>query len=141
MFAETAGQVERDMNKIVGRGETTEFPPLTDAELQQMNVLLVVSGRDGGLNAENTKILNDLIFRYVKNGGKDPRTNILPPKEDEATPKSGSILDFSSPLNTIVKSVFLLSLSPMFHGANFYFISVGCSGAILYSLYKSITNR
>lgn len=53
------------------------------------------------------------------------------------TPQSGSMLDFSSPLNTIVKSVFFLSLSPMFSGTvNFYVITVACAGAIIYSLTK-----
>lgn len=51
----------------------------------------------------------------------------------------GSILDFSSPVNTIVKSLFLISISPMLYGANdFNFLSVGCSAAILYSLFKLI---
>lgn len=54
-------------------------------------------------------------------------------------PAAGSMLDFSSPTNTIVKSLFLLSLSPMFAGTiHFYFLSVGCAGAILYTLTKSI---
>lgn len=62
----------------------------------------------------------------------------LPPYSDKPPVVSdGNMLDFSSPLNTIVKSFFLLSLSPMFAGTyNFYIISVGCSGAIIYSLFK-----
>jgi len=52
-----------------------------------------------------------------------------------------NILDLSSPINTIIKSIFLLSLSQMFAGSiNFYFLSVGCTGAIIYSLFK-LSNR
>jgi len=58
-----------------------------------------------------------------------------------AAPVAFSMLSFSSPVNTIVKSLFLLSLSPMFAGSNhFYFLSVGCAGAIIYSLFK-LSNR
>lgn len=64
----------------------------------------------------------------------------LPGPPPDTPPASGSMLDLSSPVNTIVKSLFLLSLSPMFSGFNSYFLSIGCSAAIIYSLIRSLQN-
>lgn len=143
MFGESAGQVENDMNKIVGKvpaGAFSVLLPLTAAEEQTMRTLVAVSGR--GLTQVQQNILDFLIRRYMANGGADPRTLAPPPPpaDGEAPgPAAGSMLDFSSPTNTIVKSLFLLSLSPMFAGSiHFYFISIGCAGAIIYSLIKSL---
>lgn len=49
---------------------------------------------------------------------------------------SGSILDLSSPVNTIVKSVFLMGLSGMMNGPHYFILNGFCVGAIIYSFIR-----
>jgi len=145
MFRESSMQVTKDMDVITGRTPEAGppigpyVPDLTPEEITKMMALIATSGRN--TPAQET-YLADLISRYVANGHPDPRT--APPAVDadgNVIPSAGSFGDFSSPLNTIVKSIFFLSLAPMFAGSiHFYFISVGCAAAILYSLTKIKTS-
>lgn len=147
MFGQSAGQIQRDINMIVGRTLITDddtvirnlLPPLSLTEQNTLSSLLGIFKTGVQLSPDLLAQLKALIQRFVHNGGADP--GIVIPDVPNTPPKSGCIIDFSSPLNTIVKSLFLLSLSPMFSGtSNFYFLSVGCSSAIIYSLLK-LNNR
>jgi len=62
-------------------------------------------------------------------GGIPPGT--LPP-----SPSAGSMMDFSSPINTIMKSVLLSTASGFMNGINFYILNAFCSFAILLSIIK-----
>lgn len=51
-------------------------------------------------------------------------------------PKAGSMLDLSSPVNTIVKAVFLMGISGMLTGPSFYIMNTFCIAAIIYAVSK-----
>lgn len=163
MFREGADGVTSDMDKIVGRADkigsletcavacwiahpnskekrnaclqacAVKFPPLSPpgssmGPLPGSSIAPLpgssIPARPGSVTPAH------LVIPYSLNP-------IIPYSDKPPVVSDGNMLDFSSPLNTIVKSFFLLSLSPMFAGTyNFYIISVGCSGAIIYSLFK-----
>ena len=63
--------------------------------------------------------------------------NIPDPPVPPVPPVVASILDFSSPVNTIVKSVFLMGMSGMISGPSYYILNIFCMAAISFSLIKS----
>lgn len=64
----------------------------------------------------------------------DPNTIPPPPP-----PSAGSMFDFSSPVNTIVKSVFLMGISGMIPGPSYYILNIFCACAICFSFIKSFS--
>lgn len=68
----------------------------------------------------------------------DPNT-IPAPTPPPPPPSAGSMFDFSSPVNTIVKSVFLMGISGMISGPSYYILNIFCAGAICFSFIKSFS--
>lgn len=146
IFAGGAEAVSNDMNRIVGR-------PVTTGSLESCGAGCWIAHPFD--KAKRDACFNSCAVKYnvpspipppVTPGRhatqaelefKVPDWAKKPEPQHQPQPQAGNMLDFSSPLNTIVKSLFFLSLSPMFSGTyNFYIISVGCAGAIIYSLLK-----
>ena len=76
----------------------------------------------------------------VKEGETDPPVDpgtVPLPLPPGPAPVAGSILDFSSPVNTIVKSVFLMGISGMISGPSYYILNIFCMGSICFSVIKS----
>lgn len=150
MFGEGADAVTNDMDRIVGKSDTIGNLKTCAAgcwithpfNKEKRNACLAACAvkfnvpspvPPSDLPGRGPVSESGLIFQIPDWAKPQPQ----PQSQPQPQPVSGSILDFSSPLNTIIKSFFLLSLSPMFAGSiNFYIISVGCSGAIIYSLFK-----
>lgn len=81
----------------------------------------------------------------LKKGQQDP-----PQPEDDTPPptpppiiipSSGSMMDFSSPINTIMKSILLSTASGCLAGINFYILNGFCTLAILISIVKIFLKR
>lgn len=167
MFRDAANEVHGDMNRIIGKdaSEGTITPPMVPGggrpnatwhpttpeeaaqaaavmQAQKKACIAVLENQDAEENPSDPEAVKGcLLFMqtYFPNeipgeegGGDDP---II---DDPQPPSAGSMLDLSSPMNTIVKAVFFSALlSPMVTGTlHYYFISAGCMGAILYSLIK-----
>lgn len=161
MFREGAQEMSRDMNKIVGMGEAeidippgrpgaSSYHPTTPEEAAQAEanrqkqrlVCRELLKREGDETnpADPEAVEGCMLFlkQYFPedlagggDAGGDPIIDDPYPQ-----PSAGSMMDLSSPVNTMVKAVFIGSLSSMFSGPHYYIITAGCAAAILFSITK-----
>lgn len=64
-----------------------------------------------------------------------------PPPAPGPSPQGLSILSVSTPINTTVKAIFLMGISSMFTGFNFYALNICCAAAISISIIKYFSRK
>lgn len=149
-----ASVIQTALKKIVGGviyGPPSKDRPwiIRDALIHGMNGTVGQGPETLAAIATATPILVAVLAylkknNIIKDGQVDPTAppGTVPIIPDNGVPanttpvSSGSILDLSSPLNTIVKSIFLMGISAMIAGPHFYILNTFCGAAIIYSLVK-----